>query len=46
MPSYGASPMFIKDSDDFTHGLNERIPLANITPAIDYYLLLIPELTK
>jgi len=46
VPSYGASPVFMKDSDDFAHGLNERIPLANITPTIDYYLLLIPELTK
>lgn len=44
--SYGASPMFNKDSDDFAHGLNERIPVANITPAIDYYLVLIRELAK
>ena len=38
--------MFIKDSDDFSHGLNERTPIANIPPAIGYYLVLIPELTK
>ena len=44
--SYSASPVFMKDSDDFAHGLNERIPVANITPAIDYYLVLIPELTR
>jgi acetylornithine deacetylase/succinyl-diaminopimelate desuccinylase-like protein len=44
VPSYGASPMFIKDSDDFAHGLNERIPISNIQPAIDYYLILLPEL--
>ena len=43
---YGVSPMFIKDSDNFTHGLNERIPLANIRPAIDFFLVLIPELSK
>jgi len=24
VPSYGASPIFIKESDDFSHGLNER----------------------
>ena len=24
--SYGASPVFIKDSEDFSHGLNERTP--------------------
>ena len=43
---YGVSPMFIKASDDFTHGLNERIPLANIRPSIDFFLVLIPELSK
>ncbi len=36
----------MKDSEDFAHGLNERIPLFNIQPAIDYYLILIPELAK
>ena len=44
--SYGASPLFIKKSDDFEHGLNERTPLFNIPPAIDYYLVLIPQLAK
>jgi acetylornithine deacetylase/succinyl-diaminopimelate desuccinylase-like protein len=43
-PSYGASPMFSKESEDFAHGLNERIPISNIRPAIDYYLVLLPEL--
>ena len=46
VPSYGASPVFIKESEDFSHGLNERTPIANITPAIDYYLTLIPKLSK
>jgi acetylornithine deacetylase/succinyl-diaminopimelate desuccinylase-like protein len=46
VPSYGASPMFIKDSEDFSHGLNERVPISNIGPAIDYYLSLIPDLSK
>jgi len=46
VPSYGASPLFNKDSDDFAHGLNERIPVANIDPAISYYLLLLPQLSK
>lgn len=44
--SYGASPVFVKDSDDFAHGLNERIPLSNIAPGVTYYLSLIPELSK
>jgi len=38
VPSYGASPSFIKESDEFAHGLNERIPLANIRPGVSYYL--------
>ena len=46
VPSYGASPMFMKDSDDFSHGLNERIPIANIRPAITYYLSLVTDLSK
>ena len=46
VPSYGAGPVFIKDSEDYSHGLNERTPLSNLTPAIDVYLILIPELTK
>lgn len=46
VPSYGASPVFIKESEDFSHGLNERTPVANIRPAIDYYLSLIPALSK
>ena len=46
VPSYGSSPVFMKDSDDFAHGLNERAPIATIAPAIDYYLTLIPDLSK
>ena len=46
VPSYGASPSMIKDSDDFNHGLNERMPLSNIRPGIIYYLSLITDLSK
>jgi acetylornithine deacetylase/succinyl-diaminopimelate desuccinylase-like protein len=46
VPSYGTSPVFIKDSDDFSHGLNERTPIANIGPAITYYLSLFTDLSK
>lgn len=45
VPSYGASPIFIKSSEDFSHGLNERIPINNIRPAIDYYLSLFRDLS-
>jgi hypothetical protein len=44
-PSYGVSGVFIKPSENFSHGLNERTPLASIPPAVDYYLTLIPALS-
>jgi acetylornithine deacetylase/succinyl-diaminopimelate desuccinylase-like protein len=44
--SYGASPVFTKESEDFSHGLNERTPISTIAPSVDYYLALIPMLTK
>ena len=46
VPSYGASPVFIKESEDFSHGLNERTPISTIAPSVDYYLNLLPTLTK
>jgi acetylornithine deacetylase/succinyl-diaminopimelate desuccinylase-like protein len=46
VPSYGASPTFMKPSDDFSHGLNERVPTANIGPGINYYLSLVRALSK
>ena len=46
IPSYGASPSFSKDSDDFSHGLNERVHLSNIRPGIIYYLSLFTDLTS
>jgi carboxypeptidase PM20D1 len=44
--SYGASPSFIRPSDDFSHGLNERLPVANIAPGITYYLSLVRALSR
>jgi carboxypeptidase PM20D1 len=46
VPSYGASPSFIKESDDFSHGLNERIPLLNVRPGVTYYLSVLTELAS
>jgi carboxypeptidase PM20D1 len=46
LPSYGASPIFMKDSDGFAHGLNERTPLSEIAPSIVYYKRVFKELTK
>ena len=44
--SFGASPMFMKPSDDFSHGLNERTPIVNIGPSIRYYTTLIRDLSQ
>ncbi len=46
VPSYGASPSFSKDSDDFSHGLNERVHLSNIRPGIIYYTSLFTDLSS
>ena len=46
VPSYGISPVFMKASDGFAHGLNERTPLSEIAPSIVYYRALLRELAK
>ncbi len=46
IPSYGMSPIFLKDSDEYSHGLNERMELRNIKPALIYYFSLLPALSK
>ncbi len=46
VPSYAASPTFSKDSEDFAHGLNERVRLSNIRPGLNYYTILFSELSK
>jgi carboxypeptidase PM20D1 len=45
IPSYGVSPLFIKDSDRYSHGLNERVPVADIPPSIAYLRSLIRDLS-
>jgi carboxypeptidase PM20D1 len=46
IPSYGISPLFIKDADDYAHGLNERIALNNIRPGLVFYFSLLTDLSK
>ncbi|MEN2709782.1 M20/M25/M40 family metallo-hydrolase [Sphingomonas sp. NPDC092331] len=46
VPSYGVSPIFMKGSDSFAHGLNERTPLSEIAPSIVYYKFLLKGLTQ
>ena len=45
IPSYGVAPIFMKDSDRFSHGLNERVPVATISPSVSYMLSLLTDLS-
>ena len=45
VPSYSASATFMKDSEEFAHGLNERVPLRNVAPGIRFYLSLFRDLS-
>jgi acetylornithine deacetylase/succinyl-diaminopimelate desuccinylase-like protein len=46
VPSYGASGTFMRESDDFSHGLDERVPIGNIGKSLEYYRLLLIELSS
>lgn len=46
VPSYGVSGLFIKDSDEFAHGLNERAPIAAIDGALAHWDSLLRDLAK
>ena len=46
IPSYGVSSMFIKGPDVFIHGLNERIPVDSIAPALSHWHVLLTDLAK
>ena len=42
--SYGTAGLFIKPSDDFTHGLNERVPVSSIPGALQHWDVLLRRL--
>lgn len=46
IPTYGVSGMFIKDSDSFAHGLNERVPVQGFYDGLDHWYLLVKELSR
>ena len=46
IPSYGASGTFLKMSDDFSHGLNERVPTGHIQASLVYYTTLLATLAS
>lgn len=46
VPSYGVSSVFLKPSDDFAHGLNERAPIAAIPGALVQWRSLLTDLSS
>ncbi len=44
--AYGASPLMTKDSEDFSHGLNERVRLTNVRPGLVYFNELLTRLAQ
>ncbi len=42
--SYGVSGIFMKPSDMYAHGLNERVPVATVDGALDHWHTLLTEL--
>jgi len=41
IPTYGAGEVFIKDSDDFSHGLNERVPVDSFYGGLTHWSVII-----
>lgn len=44
MPSYGVAEYFLKDTDDFAHGLNERLPVESFYNGLTHWRVLIDQL--
>ena len=45
IPTYGIMGLFIREEDDFSHGLNERVPVRSFYEALDFWHFLLNELT-
>jgi acetylornithine deacetylase/succinyl-diaminopimelate desuccinylase-like protein len=46
IPAYGIGGAFMKSSDDFAHGLNERVPVNTIDGALSQWESVLKDLTK
>ena len=44
IPTYGVSSLFMKSSDEFAHGLNERIPVEAFYAGLDHWYVLLTTL--
>ena len=46
IPTYGVMGLFMKDSDQFAHGLNERIPVRSFYDTLEFWHVVITELSS
>ena len=44
IPTYGAGSLFMKESDEFAHGLDERVPVASFYAGLDHWYVLLKTL--
>jgi len=44
IPTYGVMGLFMKDSDQFAHGLNERVPVRSFYDALEFWHTLLTRL--
>lgn len=44
LATYGAGEIFMKDSDDYTHGLNERVPISSFYAGLTHWRVLLTTL--
>jgi len=44
--TYGVGAGFIKDSDDFMHGLNERVPIKSFYDYLDFWYVLVKDVAS
>lgn len=46
IPSYGVSGLYMRPTDDFAHGLNERVPVSALDPDLDHWHVILTELGR
>jgi acetylornithine deacetylase/succinyl-diaminopimelate desuccinylase-like protein len=44
IPTYGTIGLFMRDSDQFAHGLNERVPVRSFYDALEYWHVVLTDL--
>ena len=44
IPTYGVDGTFMRPKDDFSHGLNERVPVAGFYKNLDFWYFLVKDL--